>query len=236
MSAAKTKRPAKPPASSSPRSARAAVVAQTKAVDDSDGSRRRVIVFTSLVGVMSLTSLLLWTTRAAPLLPDAAMSLLAIDGPRGVDAAFLTRAPLQAGRWKYIYVHHSRTAGGSASSLAEGDGGDAGLADHFVIGNGLGMADGEIQIGQRWNHQHPAGDIAGLNKVSPDCISICLIGDFDRTRPTRAQSDHLGKLVRTLQERLRIGRDRVWVVDAIDSPAGPGRNFPKAAFRQQLLP
>jgi hypothetical protein len=202
-----------------------------------EASRRKLYVLVSLVTVMSLTGGLLLLVRPDPAAPDTSFSLMAADS---TDRAFNTKVPVRPGRWKYVFVHHSNTPGGSASSLADAgdsaDGGGLGPADHFVIGNGDGAADGEIQIGPRWNRQEAAGRTPGVDRMDPACVSICLIGDFDRTAPTPTQVRRLGQLVEALQGRLRIGPDRVWMADAANSPAGTGRHFPRTAFRQQLVP
>ena len=217
------KAPAKAPAAG-PAAAAASPVA---------GARRKWYVLVSLMGVMTLTSALLVAVKRDPLVPDTSVSLMAADS---TDAVFDTPVPAKAGRWKYVFVHHSRTPGGSAAALAEAAGSNGPMPDHFVIGNGDGCGDGEIQVGHRWAQQQPAGRTPGVDRMDPACVSICLIGDFDRTPPTPAQMRRLGQLVASLQGRLRIGREQVWVADAKASPAGVGRHFPGAAFRQQLTP
>ena len=111
-------------------------------------ARRRFFVFSSLVAVLSLTSALLLAIAPAPLKPDAAGSLFALEAPPSLDVIFDTRTPLK--QWKYIYIHHSDTAGGNAQTVGHASGG---LGDHFVIGNGDGAVDGELLIGQRWDSQ-----------------------------------------------------------------------------------
>lgn len=213
--------------------------------------RRGAYVFLSLVGVLTLTGVLLMATRSAPLAPDASRSLLAASGPANMEAVFDTKVPVKQGRWKRVFIHHSQSPSGSAATLAEAAaatsaGGAAGPADHFVIGNGDGCGDGEIQLGQRWNQQRPAGAIGGWGangrsgppttaKVESDCITICLIGDFDRAFPTPAQMERLGQLVTMLQGRLGITKDAVWVWETPQSPIGIGRYFPQGAFRERLL-
>ena len=95
-------------------------------------SHRKFIVFVSLVGLLTLTSALLLALAPAPLMPDAASSLFAIDAPPSLDVIFNTKVQSPPNRWKYIYVRHSRTASGSALSLGQAPGG---LGDHFVIGS-----------------------------------------------------------------------------------------------------
>ena len=198
-------------------------------------SHRKFIVFVSLIGLLTLTSALLLALAPAPLMPDAASSLFAIDAPPTLDVIFNTKVQSPPNRWKYVYIRHSRTATGNALTLGQ-SGAATGLGDHFVIGNGDGAIDGEIQIGQRWNQQQPATPPAGANKIDPTCISICLVGDFDRTVPTPTQLRRLSQLVGTLQGKYGIKRESVLLIDLPNSPAGTGRYFPSTAFRQQLLP
>ena len=193
-------------------------------------SNRKLIVFVSLMGTLTLTSILLLTLAPAPLAPDAATSLFAVDLPGSLDPIFDSRsAPPAAARWKYIFIHQSRTTGGNAATF--------GQSDHFVVGNGNGSLDGEIQITRLWTRQDSIlTPPAGVQQIDTACISICLIGDFDQTRPTAAQQHSLIQLVSALQSRLRIPASQVWLIDRPGSPAGVGQWFPTAAFRNQILP
>jgi hypothetical protein len=198
--------------------------------------QRRVLVFGGLIAVLTVTSALLLAMQPAPLAPDAARSLMSLTSPAEVEALFDTQIPMRHGRWKYIYVHHSGATAGSASSLADASGPTLSVPDHFVVGNGEGAGDGEIQMGQRWNTQQAAGKARGLDRVDPDCISICVIGDLDRASPTPRQMEQLNRLVTSLQNKMQIGRDRVWMLDAPAQPAGSGRYFPRDVFKTGLLP
>lgn len=196
-------------------------------------SRRKFFVFLSLAGLLTGTSALLLALAPAPLRPDTAASLFALEPPKSMDVIFETANPVAPGRWKYVYVHHSQTPSGNAATLASRPGG---LADHFVIGNGTGCVDGEIQIGHRWAAQLPAGATAGLSGVRPDCISVCVVGDFNRAAPTPTQRLRLSQLVATLQSRLGISAASVYLVQGTNTAADAGIHFPVDAFRQQLLP
>jgi N-acetylmuramoyl-L-alanine amidase len=108
-------------------------------------------------------------------------------------------------RWKYIVVHNSGTRQGNARIF------DYyhrhvrrmpnGLAYHFVIGNGTSSGDGQIEIGNRWVIQLAGGHVHSdyLNYIS---IGICLVGDFNRDLPTRAQYEALDELIRYLRQRV----------------------------------
>lgn len=203
------------------------------AAANGEASRRKFYVFVSLVGLLSLTSVLLLALAPAPLTQGTATSLFAIDQPRSMDAVFDTAVPVKKQRWKSIFVHHSGTTSGNADSLATRSGG---LADHFLIGNGSGCMDGEVQMGHRWSEQLTAGEVPGTRSISPDCISICVIGDLDRSQPTPTQRLRLAQLVTTLQSRLGVSAGQVFLHQGTGTPADVGSRFPVASFREQLLP
>lgn len=121
---------------------------------------------------------------------------------RAIDQAHVRR-----GRWKYIVVHNSGSRVGNAHIF------DVyhrrvrhmvnGLAYHFVIGNGHGSANGQIEVGHRWTAQLNGGHVASdyLNDIA---LGICLVGDYNRDTPTKAQIIALNELITYL--RYRVGR------------------------------
>lgn len=207
--------------------------ASAKKTNPNGGGQRKAVVFLSLVAVLTLTSGLLLALAPAPLVPGAANSLFAVEAPASLDVIFDTQKPVATDRWQYIYVHHSKTTAGNATTLAATP---AGLADHFLIGNGDGCADGELQVSQRWSHQQSAGRVAGLDSIDPACISISLVGDFDQSKPTSTQMRRLTQLVTALQNRLHIPAERVWLVQSSQGSAGVGKYFEVPQLREQLLP
>ena len=188
------------------------------------GVPRGLIVALMLFGGLGLTTLLLSVLSPSPMAPDVSGRLFVRDATMTLDSAFEGVVP---GRWTRIYVHHSNTPGGDASTLADQVPTDRrnGPADHFVIGNGDGMEDGEVQITTRWAQQLPAGAPATGQPIERSWISICLIGDFDRNRLTDAQRQRLGQLLMEIESRLGIGRDRLVMLNVTDSPAGVGARF-----------
>lgn len=125
---------------------------------------------------------------------------------RGVLEA-INRAPVRGGRWKYTVVHNSGTRQGSARAFdfyhRHTKHMPNGMAYHFVIGNGTTTRDGQIEIGERWRRQINGGHVHSdyLNNIA---IGICLVGDFNRDQPTRAQYAALQELITHL--RKRVGR------------------------------
>jgi len=170
--------------------------------------------------------------QGAPLTADAASNLVANESRAALNVIFNTETAPHPTRWKSVYIHHSHTPIGAAQTLTQSDGQ---CGDHFVIGNGQGAVDGEIQVTSRWNQQRAADPTPGYANVDAACISICLVGDFDKTAPTPTQLKQLEHLVQTLQEHCRIAATGVWLFECADSPAGAGRYFPSSAFQGQLL-
>ena len=107
-------------------------------------------------------------------------------------------------RWQYIVVHNSGTRQGNARifdyyhrhvrRMTNG------LAYHFVIGNGTSSDNGEIEVGDRWRRQINGGHVHSdyLNNIA---LGICLVGDFNRDQPTRAQLEACEELIRYLRQR-----------------------------------
>jgi hypothetical protein len=129
----------------------------------------------------------------------------------------IDHAPVKRGRWKYIVVHNSGTREGNARVF------DIyhrrvrhmqnGLAYHFVIGDGHGSGDGQIEIGDRWKRQINGGHVASdyLNDIA---LGICLVGDFNRDQPTPAQVAALEELIPYLRSRVGKSQGRQVIVHA----------------------
>ncbi|MHC4217953.1 MAG: peptidoglycan recognition protein family protein [Planctomycetota bacterium] len=171
-------------------------------------SRRTRIVWVSFLGSMAavIGLLALGDRRPGPGFPAAHASLLA-DSPAG-DRIFQTDIPLGPNRWKAIVIHHSGEPGGDPESIRRQhlSYGARAMGYHFLVGNGNGMGDGVVHVGERWITQAP-----GWHSVGPDAdyynqnaIGICLVGNGDRRRFTDRQITQLISLVRRLQRQLDL--------------------------------
>lgn len=176
--------------------------------------------------------------KQAPRSDGLSLPLLAAAEPAGVDAIFATRAPIDHAGWTGIVLHHSGSPYGTPASLATEH--EAlnfrGLGHHFVIGNGNGMADGELNVGYRWLDQLPGAHAAGAkgDEHNLHSISICLVGDGDRAPFTGAQLKRLSQLLAALQRELNVPRDRVFLHRDIAATRDPGAFFPEADIRRSL--
>jgi len=157
-----------------------------------------------------------------------------------IDA--IRRAPVKRRRWQFIVVHNSGTRQGNARVFdyyhRHVRRMQNGLAYHFVIGNGTSTGNGQIEVGDRWRRQINGGHVHSdyLNNIS---LGICLVGDFNRGQPTRAQLDSCEELIRYLRERCgKTDRGAIpvrphremnpprWPTDC------PGDDFPYSWFRR----
>lgn len=188
------------------------------------GSRRQVRVAGALLVGLAATTGLLWLLSPGPLLPDASRRLfaegttaraLAPDNPAyaGVDPTyrvlFDTRVPVEPGRWRQIVVFPSGTSGGDTGSLNARE--SSGPVAHFVICNGQGAGDGEVQITTAWDEQTAAG-LEGVG--GQDAIAICVIGRGGGDGVgmlTASQGARLEGVVAALREGLEIDAQAVRV-------------------------
>ena len=136
-----------------------------------------------------------------------------------------------ASRWKHLIVHHSATPNGNAAKF------DAyhrherrmenGLAYHFLIGNGTDSDDGAIEIGPRWKKQLHGGHVASL-AYNENSLGVCLIGNFEKQRPTERQLAALIELLAHLKTDLLGGKPKLYLHREVkgEHTLCPGRNFP----------
>lgn len=201
-------------------------------------SKRTLTVWTSLLGAMTVVGGGLFLLNGGPGSTGQGLSippLMALAGPSTVEVVFNTTEPIQAGRWQAIVIHDSGSPVGTPASM------DAqaramnlkGLGYHFVLGNGNGLDDGEIHMGDRWMRQGPGAHAAGKDAdwFNLNAVGICLVGDGDRQKPTASQMQRLAQLTAALARELNIPADRIYLHSDIAQTTSPGRLFPEQEFR-----
>lgn len=164
--------------------------------------------------------------RSIPPLPAAIQ--------KSIDAA-----PVKAGRWRYIVIHHAAVDEGTMKSLdryhREERHMENGLAYHFLIGNGNGLGDGVIGVGNRWKEQLDGGHLHSVaqNRVA---LGICLIGNFDQDKPSKKQLESLEALTKALMKRCKLTASAVKTHKQINvvSTRCPGKYFPTRDFLNRL--
>lgn len=144
---------------------------------------------------------------------------------------------VKADSWKRIVVHHSAIKYGNVKKYDRAHrerGMQNGLAYHFVIGNGIDSGDGEIEIGPRWKKQLQGGHVKN-HAVNLTSIGICLVGNFEKTHPSKLQMNSFTQLVDWLQKD--VLKKKTLFAGHKDlkgeQTVCPGRNFPLAAMHER---
>jgi N-acetylmuramoyl-L-alanine amidase CwlA len=107
------------------------------------------------------------------------------------------------------------------------------LGYHFVIGNGTDTHDGQIEVGPRWPKQKwGAHDKTPGNQYNEHGIGICLVGNFDVTRPSPAQVKSLERLVAYLMKTYHVSADHVLGHGETKATECPGRYLNVASIRR----
>jgi hypothetical protein len=155
--------------------------------------------------------------------------------PAGTQAV---EPPVPAPRnsaFRSIVIHHSATHGGSAAAFERNHRARlGGLAYHFIIGNGSGCGDGEIETGYRWRDQIPGPHTKNL-EVNNESIAVCLVGDLQSAPPTRRQVSALLELLERLCRECRIPAERIRCHKEVDPETlCPGRGLPMDELRTAL--
>ena len=145
--------------------------------------------------------------------------------------------------WKAIVIHHSATDVGSVESIDNyhrNHNGWDGIGYDFIIGNGSGCCNGEVESTFRWTQQRTGAHCKtdSSNWANEKAIGICLIGNFNKTRPSNSQLSSLLKLSRFLSERYDIPASRIYGHSTTPGHSTktdcPGKKFPMSYVKQNL--
>ena len=131
------------------------------------------------------------------------------------EEAVLTPTAKPSGVWKSIEIYYSGTTSGNIQQLAF----LSGLTDpeeincHYVICNGRGADDGQIQPTEKWQRQQPVIR-SWLNPEHQDAstgqtIFICVIADSKIAPPTKQQIKTTLALVKGLCNKFNISPEAV---------------------------
>ena len=109
-----------------------------------------------------------------------------------------------------------------------------GLAYHFIVGNGQGSADGEVETGYRWRDQIP-GPHTKNQQANLESIAICVVGDLQAAPPTEKQLGALLDLAERLCRECGIPAARVISHREVDHETQcPGKGLPMDGIRAAI--
>lgn len=126
------------------------------------------------------------------------------------EAALSSRTHQSPNRWERIEVFYSGTRVGDIAWLTSLSGLNSvkDLNCHFVVCNGQGGEDGEIQTTEKWQKQ--LSTRPSKNWYSPTkTIRICMIADTKLSYPTDYQLKRVEALIKSLTRRFGIQQDHI---------------------------
>ncbi|MEE9370553.1 MAG: N-acetylmuramoyl-L-alanine amidase [Sedimentisphaerales bacterium] len=128
-----------------------------------------------------------------------------------IEKSIGSRAVQSPNRWNCIEIYYSNTKAGNIEQLASLNGltSPEDINCHFVICNGLGSNDGQIQSTENWQRQWSI--IPGRTWYGSDqTIRICIIADGKTTTPTNFQIKRVEDLVEELSRRFDIQPQHIY--------------------------
>jgi len=169
-------------------------------------------------------------TLSKPVVSQRETSVYVAKAQRKIDINNLSEQ-----RWKHIILHHSGTPTGSGKIFdyyhRRVRRMENGLAYHFVIGNGSESGDGQIEVSERWRRQIQGGHVRS-EVYNQNSIGICLVGDFQRSRPTKHQIKSVISLVDHLKNGLLAKRPDLLLHRDVQETLCPGKYFPEREIQR----
>lgn len=141
-------------------------------------------------------------------------------------------------RWSHIVIHHSGSDIDTLRSINKFHLEERkwdGIGYHFIIGNGVKTKDGKVEETFRYRELKD-----GAHALTPDlfynkhAIGICMIGNFNESRPTEKQLISLQKLIMALKSNFNILNKNILVHKEVTATECPGKNFPTEILRKWL--
>jgi len=128
-----------------------------------------------------------------------------------VEEALASRAAQSPNRWNCIEIYYSDTKAGNIEQIASLNGlsRQEDINCHFVICNGLGGNNGQIQTTEKWHRQWsiiPGKTWYGTGQT----IRICIIADGKSSIPTDFQTNRTHTLIEALRRKFDIHPENIY--------------------------
>ncbi len=147
-------------------------------------------------------------------------------------------------RWDYIVIHHTAGHYGNIEHLQDihdqrqSKEPIRAISYHYIIGNGNGMADGEIASDIRKKYNLWGVHVSGNNKDKNfRGLGIAIVGNLDKKEMTHKQYNSLVKLTSELMQEYNISHENVVFHGKIpgESTKCPGQFFPYERFKRDIV-
>jgi hypothetical protein len=165
---------------------------------------REVKILAAFLSSLTAGLIILMALGNAPP-PAGAFCLSGYYGLDSVEKAIFSRLSQPLDRWGRIVVYYSGTEGHGAEQLPSAGSltSPEESSCHFVVNNGFGGADGQIQPTEKWLRQ--CSIVPGGGRT----VHICVIANGVTTRPTDVQIKRVDGLVATLCREFNIEPEAV---------------------------
>lgn len=171
---------------------------------------RSLKVLVALVASMTVGAIVLLTFTERPL-PAGAFSLASYTSLNSIEQVVASRTWPSPGRWNRVEIFYSKTMAGNIKQIAS----LRGLAStddvnfHFLVCNGRGGGDGQIQASEKWRRQWSCVP-GGMWYGSGETIRICVTAAERRSPPTGCQMKRTAELVEVLSRKFGIRPESIF--------------------------
>ena len=174
---------------------------------------RMVKVLVLLIAAMTTGAIALLVLEERPL-PAGAFSLASYSKLNSIEQITVSATDSPQSRWNRIEIFFSGTAAGNIKQIASLRG--LAKADdvnfHFLVCNGRGSGNGQIQASEKWQRQWSC--IPGrMWYGSGETIRICMISDGKKNNPTDCQMKRTVELVEVLSIKFEIAPKQIFYPD-----------------------
>ena len=170
---------------------------------------RTIKIWGALFASMTIGALVLLATETKRP-SNGAFSLASYTSLNPVNDAVAAVDGIKNFQWANVQIYYSNSVEGNVEFVAKSAGStskdDANM--HFLICNGQGGKDGQIQTTRRWQKQIPCladrdwrGDI--------QTIRVCVISDGIESQPTDCQIKRVDTLVSAICAKYKISASRI---------------------------
>ena len=170
---------------------------------------RMAKVLAALLVSMTFGAIVLMALGSNP--PNAGpFTLVSYYKLKPIEDVVACQVGTSAKRWSKIEIYYSKTRGGNIEQLASlaGHSSSSDVNFHFVICNGFGETDGQVQATEKWQRQWSCaagGSWLGGNKT----IRIYLVGKGEFSNVSDYQIQRTASLVEKLCRKFKIKTSKV---------------------------
>lgn len=171
---------------------------------------RTLKVLSCLVASMTVGAIVLLAFEKRPL-PAGAFSLASYTNLSSIEQVTASGTTFSPGRWNRVEIFYSKTKAGNVKQIASLRGlvSDDDVNFHFLVCNGRGSGNGQIQTSEKWRRQWSCVP-GGMWYGSGETIRICVVADEKGSPPTDCQMKRTAELVEEISRKFQITPESIF--------------------------